>query len=76
MSEDPGYVVRIERKFNSSAEEVFDAWADPEVLQRWFHCAFDWTIPKVEVDLRVGGTIRAVMRAAEGTWSRCTAPSR
>jgi uncharacterized protein YndB with AHSA1/START domain len=66
VSEQPGNVVRIERTFNASAEEVFDAWTDPEVLRRWFHCAFDWTTPEVEVDLRVGGTIRAVMRRPDG----------
>jgi len=32
---------------------------------RWFHCAPDWETP--EVDLRVGGKIRVVMRKPDGS---------
>ena len=67
MTEESGYVVRIERTFAASAEEVFDAWTSPEVMRRWFHCASDWDTPEAEVDLRVGGRIRVVMRRPEGT---------
>ena len=62
-----GHVVRIERTFAARAEDVFDAWTSPEVMRRWFHCAHDWTTPAAEVDLRVGGTIRVVMRKPDGT---------
>lgn len=27
--------VRVERTFEASAEAVFDAWTNPEVLRRW-----------------------------------------
>ena len=64
---EPGHVVRIERTFAASAEDVFDAWTSPEVMRRWFHPAPDWTTPEAEVDLRVGGTIRVVMRRPDGT---------
>jgi len=67
VTEESGYVVRIERTFAASAEEVFDAWTSPEVMRRWFHCASDWDTPEAEVDLRVGGRIRVVMRRPEGT---------
>jgi uncharacterized protein YndB with AHSA1/START domain len=60
-------VVRIERTFAAPAEEVFDAWTSPEVMRRWFHCAPDWETPEAEVDLRVGGRIRVVMRKPDGT---------
>jgi uncharacterized protein YndB with AHSA1/START domain len=66
VSEDTGYVVRIERTFDASAEEVFDAWTSPEVMRRWFHCLESWETPVAEVDLRVGGKVRVVMRTAEG----------
>jgi len=62
-----GHAVRIERIFASSAEDVFDAWTSPEVMRRWFHCADDWTTPEAEVDLRVGGKVRVVMRKPDGT---------
>ena len=62
-----GHVVRIERAFAAPAEDVFDAWTSPEVMRRWFHPAPDWETPEAEVDLRVGGRIRVVMRKPDGT---------
>jgi uncharacterized protein YndB with AHSA1/START domain len=67
MTEHPGYVVRIERTFDAPAEAVFDAWTSPEVMRRWFHVAPDWETPEAEVDLRVGGNVRIVMRRPDGT---------
>jgi len=62
VTEEPGYVVRIERTYAASAEAVFDAWTSPEVMRRWLHCGSDWGTPEAEVDLRVGGKVRVVMR--------------
>ena len=67
MTEESGHVVRIERTFAASVEDVFDAWTSPEVMRRWFHCAPDWDTPAAEVDLRVGGKVRVVMRRPDGT---------
>lgn len=61
--------LRIERSFQASAEEVFDAWTSPEVMRRWFHCGPDWETPVAEVDLRVGGAVRIVMRRPDGRQS-------
>jgi uncharacterized protein YndB with AHSA1/START domain len=60
-------VVRIERTFAASAEDVFDAWTSTEVMRRWFHCAPDWDTPEADVDLSVGGKVRVVMRKPDGT---------
>jgi uncharacterized protein YndB with AHSA1/START domain len=67
MTEESTRVVRIERTFEAPAEEVFDAWTSEEVLRRWFHAGPDWETPSAEVDLRVGGTVRIVMRSPDGT---------
>jgi uncharacterized protein YndB with AHSA1/START domain len=67
VTDESGHVVRIERTFAASAEDVFDAWTSPEVMRRWFHCAPDWDTPEAEVDLRVGGKVRVVMRKPDGT---------
>jgi len=67
VNEESGHVVRIERTFTASAEAVFAAWTSPEVMRRWFHCAPDWETPQAEVDLRVGGKVRVVMRRPDGT---------
>jgi uncharacterized protein YndB with AHSA1/START domain len=65
--EPTGYVVRIERRFDAPAEAVFDAWTSPEVMRRWYRAAPDWETPVAEVDLRVGGRWRVVMRRPDGS---------
>jgi uncharacterized protein YndB with AHSA1/START domain len=67
VTDESGYAVRIERTFSAPAEDVFDAWTSPEVMRRWFHCEADWATPEAEVDLRVGGKVRVVMRQPDGT---------
>lgn len=67
MTQEPGHAVRIERTFDAPAQDVFDAWTSPEVMRRWFHCQPDWDTPEAEVDLRVGGKVRVVMRRPDGT---------
>lgn len=67
MTGEPGYVVRIERTFAAPAEDVFDAWTSPEVMRRWLHPGPDWATPEAEVDLRVGGKVRVVMRRPDGS---------
>lgn len=67
MTELTGRVLRIERVFAAPAEAVFDAWTSPEVMRRWLHCTPDWETPVAEVDLRVGGKVRVVMRRPDGT---------
>lgn len=66
MTEDRAKVVRIERTFDAPADQVFDAWTNPEVIERWFRPARGWQKPSAEVDLRVGGRVRVVMRSPEG----------
>jgi uncharacterized protein YndB with AHSA1/START domain len=66
VTEASEYVLRIERTFEAPAEQVFDAWTSPEVMRRWFHAFPDWDTPDAEVDLRVGGKVRVVMRRPDG----------
>ena len=66
MNEATRDVLRIERTFHAPAEAVFDAWTSPEVMRRWYHVGPEWETPEVEVDLRVGGRWRIVMRGPEG----------
>ena len=54
--------LRIERTFQAPAEAVFDAWTSEEVIRRWLHAEHDWETTEAEVDLRVGGAVRVVMR--------------
>jgi uncharacterized protein YndB with AHSA1/START domain len=54
--------LRIERAYHAPAQAVFDAWTSEEVLRRWFHAEHDWETTEAEVDLRIGGVVRVVMR--------------
>ena len=62
MSERASRTLRIERTFDAPAEAVFEAWTSAEVMRRWFHVDPDWETPTAEIDLRVGGELRVVMR--------------
>jgi uncharacterized protein YndB with AHSA1/START domain len=54
--------LRIERTFRAPVEAVFRAWTTEEVIRRWWQAEHDWETTEAEVDLRVGGAIRVVMR--------------
>ena len=55
-------VLRIERTFQAPVEAVFDAWTSEEVMRRWWQAEIGWETSAAEVDLRVGGDVRVVMR--------------
>ena len=54
--------LRVERSYRAPAVAVFDAFTSEEVLRRWWHAGHDWETTAARVDLRVGGTVRVVMR--------------
>jgi uncharacterized protein YndB with AHSA1/START domain len=57
-----GETLTIERSFRAPAQAVFDAWTSEEVMRRWFHGEHHWETPEAQVDLRIGGAVRVVMR--------------
>jgi uncharacterized protein YndB with AHSA1/START domain len=57
-----GHTLRMERTFGAPAQAVFDAWTSAEVMRRWWHAEHDWETTVADVDLRVGGEVRVVMR--------------
>jgi uncharacterized protein YndB with AHSA1/START domain len=61
MSATDSTTLRLERTFDAPAEDVFDAWTNPEVLRRWWAANPAWRTPVAEVDLRVGGAYRLSM---------------
>jgi uncharacterized protein YndB with AHSA1/START domain len=46
-------------------QEVFEAWLSPEALQRFMCPGEGMTVPKVEVDARIGGAFLIVMAAGD-----------
>jgi uncharacterized protein YndB with AHSA1/START domain len=59
--------LRIERTFAADPERVYDAWTSVDALRRWWPAGPGWTTPVAEVDVRVGGRLRLVMRDTDGT---------
>lgn len=55
------FMVRLQRLLPASPQAVFEAWTDPESLQQWF-CPGTVSATRVELDVRVGGHFRIVMR--------------
>ena len=51
----------ITRVFDAPRSLVFDAWAEPEHLKRWF-APNNFTVPVCEMDFRAGGKFRLCMR--------------
>lgn len=62
MTEHRERVLQIERTFDAPVERVFEAWTSEEVLRRSLQDMPGWETPTAEVDLRVRGRIRIVMR--------------
>jgi uncharacterized protein YndB with AHSA1/START domain len=57
--------LRLQRTYEAPADAVFDAWTSEEVLRRWWHTERGYETSAAEVDLRVGGAVRVVMRDPE-----------
>ena len=55
----------LTRIFNAPRNLVFDAFTKPELLRRWFGPR-GWSLVGCEVDARVGGTWRFVLRGPDG----------
>jgi uncharacterized protein YndB with AHSA1/START domain len=58
--------VIITRVFDAPRELVFQAWTDPAHLKHWWG-PHGFTTPVCEVDLRVGGAWKMVMRFPDGS---------
>ena len=57
--------LRMTRVFDAPKRLVFEAWSKAEYVSRWFTPA-PLTTPSCEVDLRIGGVFRLVMRMPDG----------
>jgi len=57
--------VTITRVFRAARDLVWKAWTDPEMMAQWFGPR-GFTIPECTLDVRVGGSLRIVMRGPDG----------
>lgn len=58
--------ILMTRVFNAPRNLVWDAFTKPELLKRWFGPR-GWSLEVCQVDLKVGGTWRYVVRGPDGT---------
>lgn len=56
----------ITRAFNAPRELVFEAMTKPEHVSKWYGCA-TMTVVSAEIDLRVGGKWRYLVRMPDGS---------
>ena len=57
--------VTLTRIFDAPRALVWKAWTDPKMMAQWFGPR-NFTNPVCELDVRVGGSLRVVMRAPDG----------
>jgi uncharacterized protein YndB with AHSA1/START domain len=55
----------LTRVFNAPRRLVFEAWTNPEHVKQWYGCSV-MTLSICEIDLRVGGAYRYVVRDPSG----------
>ena len=65
----------IERRFRQSPQQVFQAFADPDLRHRWFRVPDSWTDTEWSLDFRVGGGELNAGRDDRGTHHSSAAAS-
>lgn len=65
MSADRSHV-EVRRRFAVEPEEVFAAFAEPELVGRWLSPSPDIALSLLQFDFRVGGAYRFAYRLPEG----------
>jgi uncharacterized protein YndB with AHSA1/START domain len=57
--------IQVTRRFDASADRVFDAWLDPARAGKWLFATPTGQMVRVEIDARVGGAFTIVRRDDE-----------
>lgn len=60
------FLLEQERVFDAPAKQVFELLTDPTLLATWWG-PHGFSMPEIELDLRVGGRFRFTMQPPEGT---------
>ena len=58
------FELTMQRTFNTPVEKLFDAWCQPEIIQKWF-APGAMTVPEASSDIREGGKYRIVMHDSD-----------
>lgn len=62
---DPQLDLRLIKQVSAPRSLIWRAWTEPELLMQWF-CPLPWRTVSCEIDLRVGGAFKTVMRSPQG----------
>jgi len=62
-----GEAIVIRRRIPASRDAVFHAWTDGDGMKAWM-CPGDIASADVQLDLRVGGTLRILMHGPNGSY--------
>jgi uncharacterized protein YndB with AHSA1/START domain len=54
--------IHVTHRFRAPPERVFKAWLEPEVAGRWLFATAMRSMAEVQIDARVGGTLRLAER--------------
>ena len=61
MSAEPNVIVTVTERFEAPAEQVFDAWLDPEQVREWMSVSGSMKdLSRVRIDPRLGGSFAFV----------------
>jgi len=55
----------LQRRINATPAKIYSAWTDPSQIVKWMHPG-NVDVIHVEMDVRVGGRFRIIMRAPDG----------
>ncbi|MFN3166527.1 MAG: SRPBCC domain-containing protein [Phycisphaeraceae bacterium] len=64
--EQPDASVRLNKLVQAAPQKVYDTWLDPETYPHWFAADPGVNCTSVQIDARVGGTMRIVMLTPGG----------
>jgi uncharacterized protein YndB with AHSA1/START domain len=61
----PATDIVLDRYIDAAPELVWKAWTEPKHLMPWF-CPEPWKATECEIDLRLGGGFKVMMRGPAG----------
>lgn len=62
-------LITVEAVINAPVDKVWEFWSEPEHITKWAFASDDWSAPKAENDLKVGGKFSTTMAAKDGSAS-------
>jgi len=57
--------LKVEREINAPAEQVYNAWLNPEMLAKFMIPGEGMTVPKAEAEAKEGGRFTIIMAAGD-----------